>query len=305
MSTTPALASLLGQLASRVLVGDGAMGTELQRAGLRPGQPGEAWNVDNAAAVEAIHHAYVNAGSDIVLSNTFGANPWVLKRYHLAERFEELARAGAALARRAVAPGRFVLGDIGPSGDLLAPLGTATVAQFHDAFLLQAKALLDGGVDGIIVETMSAIEEAVEAVKAAREAGAAFVVGSMAFDRTKDGSFRTMMGVKPEQAARTLADAGASIVAANCGTNMSIEDYARLTAALVAASPRPVMIQPNAGRPELVEGKAVYRLLPEGFGQAMQAVVAAGARVVGGCCGTTPAHIAALRATVRLCNSES
>ncbi len=289
---------ILEQLATRVLVGDGAMGTELQRAGLRPGQPGEAWNVDNPDAVEAIHRAYADAGSDIVLSNTFGANPWVLKRYRLAERFEELARAGAALARRAVSPATFVLGDIGPSGDLLAPLGTATVAQFHDAFLRQATALLEGGADGIIVETMSAIEEAVEGVKAAREAGANVVVGSLAFDRTKDGSFRTMMGVKPEQAARALADAGASIVAANCGTNMSVDDYARLTAALVAASPCPVMIQPNAGRPELVEGKAVYRLSPEDFGQEMRAVIAAGARIVGGCCGTTPAHIAALRAVV-------
>jgi 5-methyltetrahydrofolate--homocysteine methyltransferase len=289
---------LLDRISAGVLVADGAMGTELQRAGLRPGQPGEAWNADRPAAVEAIHRAYADAGSDIVLSNTFGANPWVLKRYQLADRFEELARAGAALARRAVGPGTFVLGDIGPSGDLIAPLGTATLAGFHDGFFRQATALLDGGADGIIVETMSAIEEVVEGVKAAREAGAEVVVGSLAFDRTKDGNFRTMMGVKPEQAARALAEAGASVVAANCGTNMSIEDYARLAAVLVAASACPVMIQPNAGRPELVEGKAVYRLSPEDFGAAMRAVVAAGARIVGGCCGTTPAHIAALRGVI-------
>jgi len=280
---------------SRVLLGDGAMGTELQRAGLQAGQPGELWNLEQPARVEAIHRAYVDAGADLVLTNTFGANPWVLGRYALGGSLEAIARSAAELARRAVPPGVFVLGDIGPTGALLKPLGDATLEQFHGAFLRQAQALLAGGADGIIVETMSAIEEAVAAVRAARKAGAPFVIGSMAFDRTKDASFRTLMGVRPEFAARALVEAGAAIVGANCGTKMRVADFAQLTAALRSAVTCPVMIQPNAGRPELAGGQTVYRLSPAEFAGAMRAVVKAGARIVGGCCGTTPAHIAAVR----------
>jgi 5-methyltetrahydrofolate--homocysteine methyltransferase len=281
--------------ASRVLLGDGAMGTELHRSGLRPGQPGELWNLEQADRVETIHRAYAAAGSDLVLTNTFGANPWVLGRYKLAGSLEAVNRAASELARRAVPPGVFVLGDIGPTGALLKPLGDATLDEFHDAFLRQARALLAGGADGILVETMGAIEEAAAAVRAARAAGARPVIGSMAFDRVKDGSFRTMMGVRPDAAARALVDAGADLVGANCGTNMSIADYAQLASALRSAVACPVMIQPNAGRPELVGGQTVYRLSPEDFGNQMRAVVEAGARVIGGCCGTTPAHIAAAR----------
>jgi 5-methyltetrahydrofolate--homocysteine methyltransferase len=142
---------------------------------------------------------------------------------------------------------------------------------------------------------MSAIEEAVAAVGAAHKAGARFVIGSMAYDRTRDGSFRTMMGVRPETAARALVEAGANLVGANCGTNMTLSDYANLTAVLRSAVACPVMVQPNAGRPELVGGKTVYRLSPSDFGDGMRAVVDAGARVIGGCCGTTPAHLAAAR----------
>ncbi len=280
---------------SRVLLGDGAMGTELQRAGLTPGRPGEVWNLEQPDRVETIHRAYAQAGADFVLTNTFGANPWVLGRYDLTGSLEAIGRSGAELARRAVPPGVFVLGDIGPTGALLKPLGDGTIDQFHDAFLQQAHALLAGSADGIIVETMSAIEEAVAAVRAAREAGAPFVIASMTFDRVKDGSFRTMMGVRPEFAARALVEAGADIVGANCGTNMAIVDYVRLTTTLCAAVTCPVMIQPNAGRPELVGGQTVYRLSPAEFADAMRGVVEAGARIVGGCCGTTPAHLAAVR----------
>jgi 5-methyltetrahydrofolate--homocysteine methyltransferase len=280
---------------SRVLLGDGAMGTELQRAGLPPGQPGELWNLEQPDRVEAIHRAYAEAGSDVVLTNTFGANPWVLGRYQLAGSLEAIARSGAELARRSVPPGVFVLGDVGPTGALLKPLGDATIEQFHDAFLQQAHALLAGSADGIIVETMSAVQEAVAAVRAAHEAGAPFVIGSMTFDRTKDGSFRTMMGVRPEFAARALVEAGADIVGANCGTNMAVADYVLLAGTLCSAVTCPVMIQPNAGRPELAGGQTVYRLSPADFADAMRGVVKAGVRIIGGCCGTTPAHIAAVR----------
>ncbi len=280
---------------SRVLLADGAMGTELQRAGKPVGQPGELWNLEQPDRVEAIHRAYAQAGADLVLTNTFGANPWLQARYNLAGSVEEINRRGAETARRAVPPGVFVLGDIGPTGALLKPLGDATVEQFHEGFLRQAQGLLAGSADGIIVETMSAVEEAVAGVRAAREAGAPFVIASMSFDRAKDGSFRTMMGVRPEYAARALVEAGADIVGANCGTNMTPSDFAQLASVIRSAVPCPVIVQPNAGRPELVEGRTIYRLSPEEFGDALRAVVATGVRIVGGCCGTTPAHIAAVR----------
>jgi 5-methyltetrahydrofolate--homocysteine methyltransferase len=296
--TTDICTRFLDACSTRILVADGAMGTELQRAGLPPGQPGDRWTRDHPEQVEAIHRAYADAGADVLLTNTFGTNPWVLGRYGLADSLEALAQAAADVARRAVRQGGFVLGDIGPSGALLKPLGDATLEQFREAFGRQARALLAGGADGVIVETMTAIEEAVAAVQAAREAGAPFVVASMAFDRTKSGAFRTMMGISPEQASRALVDAGAAVVAANCGTNMGVEDFAQLARLLHASADCPVMIQPNAGKPELVDGRAVYRLSPADFADGVRAVIDAGARIVGGCCGTTPAHIAAVRGMV-------
>jgi 5-methyltetrahydrofolate--homocysteine methyltransferase len=280
---------------SRILLADGAMGTELQRAGLPIGEPGEGWTLDHPDRIEAIHRAYVAAGSDAVLTCSFGANPWVLGRYGLVDRRDEINRAAATIARRAAGPGRFVLGDIGPCGGFLEPLGEVNADALEAAFVRQAVTLLDAGADGIIIETMSAIEEAVIAVGAARAAGAPFVIASMAFDRLPNGRVRTMMGVSPEQAATRLAQAGADVVGANCGTKLAVEDFAGIVTAFRAATSLPVMIQPNAGQPDLVDGRAVYRLSPGDYASAMRAVAKAGASIVGGCCGTTPAHIGAVR----------
>jgi 5-methyltetrahydrofolate--homocysteine methyltransferase len=288
------MASFLSECRVRTLLADGAMGTELQRAGLAPGEPGEGWNLERPDAIEAIHRAYLEAGSDAIITNTFGANPWVLARYDLADRLDEINRRAVAIARRAAGPGRFVLGDIGPSGGFLHPLGDLVAEDLQRAFERQAAALLAGGADGIIIETMSAIEEVVIGVRAARASGAAFVIASMAFDRLPNGAIRTMMGVAPEQAATAFAEAGADVVGANCGTKLAVEDFARVAAGFRSAVTLPLMIQPNAGQPELVDGRAVYRLSPPDYAAAMRAVLAAGANIVGGCCGTTPAHIAAV-----------
>ena len=289
---------LLATCRERVVLGDGAMGTELQRAGLEPGQSGERWNLDRPDQVERIQRAYVDSGSDFVITNTFGANPWVLGRYNLGDRVAEVNRAAAAIARRAAGT-RGVLGDLGPFGGLLAPLGEVPLDEVQRAFLGQARALVEAGVDGIIVETMSAIEEAVAAVRAARDAGARLVVASMAFDRTRKGGIRTMMGVAPAGAARALVDAGADVVGANCGTSMGAADFVEVTQAMKAAVEAPIIVQSNAGQPELVDGRAVYRLTPAAFAAGMKDVVAAGAAVLGGCCGTTPAHIGACRVMLR------
>jgi 5-methyltetrahydrofolate--homocysteine methyltransferase len=290
--------NLLTELTCRIVVGDGAMGTELQRAGLPPGECGDRWTLEHPDRVEAIHRAYVEAGSDVILTNTFGTNRWVLDRYGLVGRVEDISRRAAGLARQAAGRDRIVLGDIGPSGQLLEPLGSLTADDWSEAVARQVRALLDSGADGIIIETMTALEEATLAVEASVKAGAPVVVASMAFDKLPDGRFRTMMGVSPEQAAATLVRAGASAVGANCGARIEVSDFASLVRAMRSVVAVPLAMQPNAGLPHLVSDRAVYDLTPEAFASAMHSVVDAGASMVGGCCGTTPAHIRALGAAV-------
>ena len=292
------MTSLLETCRVRTVIGDGAMGTQLQRAGLQPGDSGDAWTLDHPERVEAIHRAYVEAGAEIITSNSFGANRWVLGRYGLAGRFVEINRAAIAIARRAARPGVTVLGDIGPCGGLLQPYGDVSADEVREAFQAQAAALLDAGADGIIIETMSAIEEAVAAVQASRAAGAPLVVAAMTFEQKGRGP-RTMMGVSPEAAARGLEQAGADIVGANCGTSLSATDVADIVRAMQAASTCPVIIQPNAGQPVLEGGQAVYTMGPGAFAEMMAPVIAIGVGIAGGCCGTTPAHIGALARAAR------
>jgi 5-methyltetrahydrofolate--homocysteine methyltransferase len=287
--------NLLELAKSHTVTGDGAMGTELQKAGLPIGRSGESWNLDAPHCVKAIHRAYAAAGSEVVLTNSFGANRWVLGRYGLEGDVEKINRAAAAIARDAVGSAVVVLGDIGPCGGFLRPLGDIDPADLESEFRRQAEALLEGGVDGIIVETMSSVQEVTAGVQAARAAGARVVVGSLAFDRLPNGSIRTMMGVSPSQAAQALVAAGADVIGANCGTNMTATDFASVVEEYKAATGLPVFVQANAGSPELIGGAAVYRLSPQEFASGMREVRAAGASLIGGCCGTTPAHIQALR----------
>jgi len=286
--------NLLDLCATGLVIGDGAMGTELQRVGLAIGECGDRWNLEHPGRLISIHAAYIEAGSQAIITNSFGANRWVLDRYGLADRAVAVNRAAATIARRAAAAAVCVLGDIGPCGGFLRPLGEIDPGDLEAEFTAQAGALLEGGVDGIIIETMSALDELRIAIRAAHAARAPFIVASMAFDRVPNGNIRTMMGVSPEQAAQAAVEAGADVVGANCGTHMTAADFERVAAAFRQTTDRPIMIQSNAGSPELVDGRAVYRLTPDEFAQGMKAVVAAGASIVGGCCGTTPAHIAAL-----------
>jgi 5-methyltetrahydrofolate--homocysteine methyltransferase len=289
---------LLDRVRTSVLVADGAMGTQLQLAGLAIGRGGEAWNVEHPDRVLAIHHAYLAAGSDIILTNSFGASRWALARHGLADRLEELNRAAAVLAREAAGAGRFVLGDVGPTGELLEPLGGMTREALRDDASARCRALLDAGAHGIILETLTAADEASVAVEAALEAGAPCVIASFAFDRRPNGRVRTMMGLSPAEAGALARASGAAMVGANCGTHLAIADYAVLAAELSAAAGLPVMVQPNAGQPRLEGGRAVYDMSGGGFADGMRTVLSAGAAVVGGCCGTGPEHIRALRALV-------
>jgi 5-methyltetrahydrofolate--homocysteine methyltransferase len=286
--------NLLDLCATGLVIGDGAMGTELQRAGLAIGECGDRWNLDQPGRLIDIHAAYIEAGSDAIITNSFGANRWVLGRYGLAERVVAVNRAAAIIARRAAGQTVCVLGDIGPCSGFIRPLGDVDPGELEAEFTTQAAALLEGGADGIIIETMSALDELRIAIRAAHTAKAPFIVASMAFDHVPNGSIRTMMGVSPEQAAKAAVDEGADIIGANCGTHMTAVDFERVAAAFRQTTARPIMIQSNAGSPDLVDGRAVYRLSPEAFADGMKGVAAAGANIVGGCCGTTPAHIAAL-----------
>jgi 5-methyltetrahydrofolate--homocysteine methyltransferase len=282
---------------TRPLLGDGAMGTQLMLAGLEQGNCGEAWNLEHPERVLAIQRRYVEAGADCLLTNTFGGSRIMLNRHSHSGRAVEINRAGVEIARRAFdgRPG-YVIGDIGPFGGLMEPWGDFTVEQVREAFREQAKALVDAGADAIIIETQTALEELGIGIEAAREAGAACVIGSMAYDVTLDGStFRTMMGVDPEQAAEFIEDRGGDIVALNCGTGMDMERARAAVERYRAVSALPVMAQPNAGQPKLVDLKVCYDETPEQMAGGVEPLLAAGVNILGACCGSTPEHIRAFR----------
>jgi 5-methyltetrahydrofolate--homocysteine methyltransferase len=281
----------------RPLLGDGAMGTQLMLAGLEQGNCGEAWNLTHPERVLAIQRRYAEAGSDCILTNTFGGSRIMLNRHGHADDVAAINRAAVDIARQAFNGRRgFVIGDIGPFGGLLEPFGDFTEAQVRDAFCEQAAALVDAGADAIIVETQTSLEELGLGICAAREAGARTIIGSMAYDVTLDGStFRTMMGVDPERAAEFMAKNGAHIVALNCGTGMDMPHALAAVERYRRAGSLPVMAQPNAGQPKLVNMKVVYDETPEQMVTGVAPLLAAGANIIGACCGSTPDHIRAFR----------
>jgi 5-methyltetrahydrofolate--homocysteine methyltransferase len=288
---------LLDALRERALLGDGAMGTQLMIAGLEQGNCGEAWNLTQPDRVLAIQRRYVEAGSDCLLTNTFGGSRIMLNRHSHADDVVAVNAAGVHIAREAFG-GRngFVIGDIGPFGGLMEPYGDFTELQVRSAFEEQACALVDAGADAIIIETQTSLEELRLGLMAARHAGAACVIGSMAYDVTLDGStFRTMMGIDPERAAEFMAEHGADIVALNCGTRMDMDRAREAVLRYRGITDLPVMAQPNAGQPKLVDMKVVYDETPGEMVRGVVPLLEAGASIIGGCCGSTPDHIRAFR----------
>lgn len=287
---------ILDALLERVLLADGAMGTQLQRAGLEPGGCGEAWNLDHPDRILAIQRAYVDAGSDCLITNSFGASRIMLARHDEAERTAAINRAGVEIARQALGERGFVLGDIGPFGGLMEPYGEVPRESVERAFREQARALVEAGADAIIIETQTAFEELEIAIAAAREAGAPAVIGSIAFDKMADeDDVRTMMGIAPEQAAEFMAARGCDVAALNCGTGVDMTMAAAIVRRYLTAAGLPVMAQPNAGQPVLENMKVLYKETPEQMVAGLPGVLAAGARIVGGCCGSTPDHIRRFR----------
>jgi 5-methyltetrahydrofolate--homocysteine methyltransferase len=288
---------ILDALVDHPLLADGAMGTQLMLAGLEQGNCGEAWNLTHPEKVLAIQQGYAEAGSDCILTNTFGGSRIMLNRHSLAGNAVEINQAGVRIAREAFGSRHgFVIGDIGPFGGLLEPYGDFTEEQVRSAFNEQARALVDAGADAIIVETQTSLEELLLGIHAAKEAGAPCVIGSMAYDVTLDGStFRTMMGIEPERAAEFMQENGADIVALNCGTGMDMTRARTAVERYREATRLPVMVQPNAGQPKLVNMKVVYDETPEQMVAGVAPLLAAGANILGACCGSTPAHIRAFR----------
>jgi len=240
-----------------------------------------------------VHRAYLAAGSNAVLTNTFGGNAISLKRHGLDEQVGKINLTAAHIARQAAGESNYVLGDIGPCGDFLEPLGMLKESELLEAFCAQAAALDQGGVDGFIIETMTAAEEAIVAVQAVRRVSSKPLLVSMSFDPA-GAEARTMMGVSPSQMVQRLCGLDVDAVGYNCGT-LDMAGYVELTKSFAAAAAGGILLlaEPNAGKPELIDGKTVYTLSPSEFADSVVQIKAAGARILGGCCGTTPAHIAA------------
>ena len=291
---------LLEQLEQKTLVSDGAMGSQLQGAGLEPGGCGEAWNIEHPDRVIAIQRSYVEAGSDCLTTNTFGGCRIMLERHALGDEVAAINRAAVEIAREAFGdrPG-FVIGDIGPFGGLMEPYGDIPEADVREAFREQARALVEAGADAIIVETQTAFEELKLGLAAAREAGAACVIGSMAYDVGQDETeIFTMMGIHPQMAAEYMSANGADIVALNCGTGMDMQFAEHAVRVYRETCALPLMAQPNAGLPELIDMKVHYGQTPEEMAAGVPGLLDAGANIVGACCGSTADHIRVIRAAV-------
>lgn len=284
--------------AGELLLADGATGTQLQARGLRVGAPGEEWNLSHPEEVADLARSYAAAGSDLVYTNTFGGNRIRLRRYDLAHRVAEINRQAVALARQGVAAaGREVLvvASIGPTGELLEPWGDLKAEEALGAFREQVEALAEAGVDGLVLETFSALEEIALALQAAQEVAPHLpLIASMSFEM----GGRTMMGVRPEDAAGFLLERGALVVGANCSVGPEVVEEALRAMKAVHPQAR-LLAKPNAGMPRLVEGKPVYPVSPEEMADFAVRMKEWGVSILGGCCGTTPAHIEAMARRLR------
>ena len=291
------MSAIYEALEKGILISDGAMGTMLQGKGLTDGGAPELWNVENPTAIEEVLEEYAAAGANLITTNTFGGTRGRLQMHGLEDRLFELNKAGAEIARKVADrhPGCFVMGDVGPSGELMEPMGTMTVDEAKALFADQIKALVAGGVDAILIETMSDLQEVEAAVSAAKEVAQELpVIVTFSFDT----NMRTMMGVKPEVAVKTLAAQGVRIIGANCGRG--VDEMRIIAKELTGARPEGVYIitQSNAGLPKLVGGDFVYDGTPEEMAKYAQDMKEMGVNVIGSCCGSSPAHTKAMAAAI-------
>ena len=291
------MSAIYEALEKGILISDGAMGTMLQGKGLTDGGAPELWNVENPSAIEEVLEEYAAAGANLITTNTFGGTRGRLQMHGLEDRLFELNKAGAEIARKVADrhPGCFVMGDVGPSGELMEPMGTMTIEEATALFADQIKALVAGGVDAILIETMSDLQEVEAAVKAAKVVAPNLpIIVTFSFDT----NMRTMMGVKPAVAVSTLAAQGVRIIGANCGRG--VDEMRVIAKELTDARTDGVYIitQSNAGLPKLVGGDFVYDGTPEEMAKYAQDMKTLGVNVIGSCCGSSPAHTKAMAAAI-------
>lgn len=279
----------------KVLVSDGAWGTFLQQKGLKLGECPEEWNITHPDEVFDIAKSYIDAGADMIETNSFGGSNFKVEKYGLGNKVFELNKAAAEISRKA-AGDKFVIGSVGPTGKILM-MGDVTEEELYDAFKEQVKGLEAGGVDAIMIETMTDLDEARLAIRAAKENTNCEVFCTMTFDKTVQGEFRTMMGVSPTEMVTTLIDAGADLIGANCGNGIAdmigvVEEIRKTNAEI------PVLVHANAGMPHYHDGQTVFPETPDEMAVLVPKIIAAGANVIGGCCGTSPGHICRVREMV-------
>ena len=280
----------------RILVSDGAWGTFLQQKGLQAGECPESWNLTHPDAVREIARSYIDAGSDLIETNSFGGSSFKLQYFGLSDRVSEINEAAAALSKEAAGDRHWVIGSVGPTGKMLV-MGDVTEEELYDAFKTQVIALEKGGADAICIETMSDIDEALAAIRATKENTRAEIICTFTFDKIAENEYRSMMGVSPAEAAIACADAGADILGTNCGNGL--KNMVNVVAQMREVAPdMPILVHANAGLPELKNGETVYPETPEQMRELVPQIIRAGANIIGGCCGTSPAHITAIKEAV-------
>ncbi len=274
---------------NKIILLDGAMGTQLAEAGCEMG--GENCLM-NPETVKSIHKKYLNSGSELIITNTLTMNRIYIETHKLGIDIREVNLAGATLAKEVTGPGQYVLGDMSSSGRMLEPNGDLTENDAYDSFKEQASILAEGGVDGFMIETMFDLKETLCALRACKEAAGLPVIASLTFNTAEKGG-RTIMGDSAEDCAAALEEGGASVAGTNCG-NLDLEEAAGIVALMRGATSLPILAKPNAGKPRLVDKQTVFDTEPPEFAEGIKGCLKAGADLVGGCCGTSPAHIKAV-----------
>lgn len=278
---------------NKILISDGAWGTFLHSLGLKPGECPELWNLTNPDKVYFIAQSYIEAGADIIETNSFGANRFKLQNFGLEDKVEEINLAAAQISRKAAGDEKLVIGSIGPTGKMLF-MGEVTEEELFDAFFIQANSLVRGGVDALVIETMTDIEEAIIAINAAKKVANVEVICTMTFEKNLDGKYRTIMGVTPSEMTVKAIEAGADIIGANCGNG--IADMIEIVKEIREVNKEiPVLIHANAGVPIYSDGRTIFPETPSFMASKMPELIASGVNIVGGCCGTTPQHIKAFK----------
>jgi 5-methyltetrahydrofolate--homocysteine methyltransferase len=286
----------LDLIAERTVIFDGAMGTMLLNAGLSSGGIPELWNIEKPEVVENVHRQYYKAGADVVHTNTFGGTAIKLQQKGLADRMETINKTAVTIARRVCPDHAFVAGDLGPTGKMIKPLGDAEMGELEEAFYRQAAALLQSGADLISIETMFSLQEAVAAVRGAKKAGNCPVIAATTFNKTPNGYF-TIMGESVAQCVSAFEAESVDIIGSNC--TLGSRDMIDLAGEMRSLTPKPILLQPNAGKPVQQNGGVIYKQTAEEFADDIRQIVDAGADLVGGCCGTNADFIRAIAAVLR------